>query len=51
MTTEVIEATVQCLLASAETAEKKGLDHSEVECTVLKEFGRCLVEIINTAKS
>ncbi|XP_044739121.1 protein lin-54 homolog [Chrysoperla carnea] len=51
MTTEVIEATVQCLLASAETAEKKGLNHSEVECTVLKEFGRCLVEIINTAKS
>jgi hypothetical protein len=50
VTTEVVEATCQCLLAQAEEAEKKGLGEVESEAMVIEEFGRCLKQIIEIAK-
>ena len=50
MTTEVVEATCQCLLAQAEEAEKKSLSEVDIEGLVLEEFGRCLKQIIDIAK-
>jgi len=49
VTTDVVEATCQCLLAQAEECEKKGSSDSEMEQLILEEFGRCLVQIIDFA--
>ncbi|XP_076327009.1 uncharacterized protein LOC143233959 [Tachypleus tridentatus] len=46
VTQEVVEATVQCLLAQGEDAEKSELVLSLVEQRVLEEFGKCLRKII-----
>lgn len=46
ITQEVIEASVQCMLAQAEDCKKSGKDPAETELKVIEEFGRCLVEII-----
>lgn len=54
ITSDVIEATCQCLLVTAERGEKRKLGYEEIEKTVLEEFGRCLEKIIdssNNAKS
>ena len=50
VTTEVVEATCQCLLAQAEEAERKGLAELESEGIIIEEFGRCLKQIIEIAK-
>jgi hypothetical protein len=50
VTTEVVEATCQCLLAQAEEAERKGVAEFESEGMVIEEFGRCLKQIIEIAK-
>ena len=50
VTTEVVEATCQCLLAQAEEAERKSLSEVENEAMVIEEFGRCLKQIIEIAK-
>jgi len=49
VTTDVVEATCQCLLAQAEECEKKGSSDTEMEHLILEEFGRCLVQIIDFA--
>lgn len=46
MTQDVIEATIQCLIAQADECEKNGLDSCLSENMILEEFGRCLTEII-----
>lgn len=46
MSSEVVEATCQCLLAQAEEAERNGLSTEEGERLIIEEFGRCLVQII-----
>lgn len=46
ITQEVIEASIQCMLAQAEDCKKSGKDVAETELKVIEEFGRCLVEII-----
>ncbi|KAK6627822.1 hypothetical protein RUM44_010301 [Polyplax serrata] len=46
MSSEVVEATCQCLLAQAEEAERSGLSTEEGERLIIEEFGRCLVQII-----
>lgn len=46
MSSEVVEATCQCLLAQAEEAERNGLSTDEGERLIIEEFGRCLVQII-----
>jgi len=45
VTTEVVEATCQCLLAQAEEAERKGATEQESEGMVIEEFGRCLKQV------
>jgi len=47
MTPDVIEATVQCMLAQAEECQRRNMETPEAEKLILEEFGRCLVEIIN----
>lgn len=47
MTPDVIEATVQCMIAQAEECQKRDLDLQTSERMILEEFGRCLVEIID----
>ncbi|XP_022240020.1 protein lin-54 homolog isoform X2 [Limulus polyphemus] len=46
---EVIEATCHCLLAQASDGEESQLTYVELEKLVVKEFGRCLMQIIETA--
>lgn len=47
MTPDVIEATIQCVIAQADECEKNNLDAKTAEYLILEEFGRCLVEIID----
>lgn len=47
MTQDVIEATIQCLVAQAEECQRNNLDTKASERLILEEFGRCLVEIID----
>lgn len=47
MTPDVIEATVQCMIAQAEECQKREMDIQTSERMILEEFGRCLVEIID----
>lgn len=46
MTQDVIEATIQCVVAQADECQKSNLDAKNSERLILEEFGRCLVEII-----
>lgn len=46
MTQDVIEATVQCMIAQAEECEKLNVTKKEGERMILEEFSRCLQEII-----
>ena len=50
ITADVIEATVQCMLAEAQEAENHGDSPAEVEATILGEFGRCLNQIIDHSR-
>lgn len=45
MTSDVIEATIQCVIAQAEECQKNKVDSMTAERMILEEFGRCLVEI------
>lgn len=47
MTQDVIEATIQCLIAQAEECQRNNQDTKTSEKLILEEFGRCLVEIID----
>lgn len=47
MTPDVIEATIQCVIAQADECQKNTFDAKAAEYLILEEFGRCLVEIID----
>jgi len=50
MTDDVVEATSLCLLAKAEQLETKGIfSEVDIQKEILKEFGRCLQQIISSA--
>ncbi|XP_072921125.1 protein lin-54 homolog isoform X2 [Hemitrygon akajei] len=49
VTKEVAEATCECLLAQAEEGEKNSQTKAATERMILEEFGRCLMQIINSA--
>lgn len=49
VTKEVAEATCECLLAQAEEGEKNSQTKAVTEHMILEEFGRCLMQIINSA--
>lgn len=49
VTSEVVEATCACLLAQAEEAERLKMPPVVQERNVIEEFGRCLVQIIESA--
>ena len=49
MTAEVAEATCACLLAQAEEADRLRMPHVVQERMVIEEFGRCLLQIIESA--
>ncbi|RWS14525.1 protein lin-54-like protein [Dinothrombium tinctorium] len=49
ITPEVLEATCQCLLATAEEGERIKLSYQKIEEKILEEFGSCLSKIIETA--
>ena len=49
VTSDVVEATCQCLLAQAEEAEIKKFSQEETEGMIIGEFGRCLKQIIDMA--
>ncbi|XP_072352450.1 protein lin-54 homolog [Scyliorhinus torazame] len=49
VTKEVAEATCECLLAQAEEGEKNSQAKAVTERMILEEFGRCLMQIINSA--
>lgn len=50
ITSDVIEATIQCVLAQADDCQKNAYDARTSERKILEEFGRCLVEIIDFSK-
>lgn len=50
ITPDVIEATVQCIIAQADDCLKNNCDAKTSERKILEEFGRCLVEIIEFSK-
>uniref|UniRef100_A0A182M0L9 CRC domain-containing protein n=1 Tax=Anopheles culicifacies TaxID=139723 RepID=A0A182M0L9_9DIPT len=45
MTMDVIEATVQCMVAQADECMKRGCSMRTSELMILEEYGRCLLEI------
>lgn len=47
ITQEVVDATIQCLIAQADECEKAELTAYQTEKMVMEELGRCLVEIID----
>lgn len=49
--TDVLEATVQCLLAQAFEAQEQGLDKVKSQQLLLEEYGRCLKSIIEYSSS
>lgn len=50
MNDDVIQATTLCLVAQAEQMESKGVSNDvELQRAVLREFGRCLQQIIQSA--
>lgn len=50
MTDEVVEAATLCLVAQAEEIESSGRSTQvEIEKAILKEFGRCLGQVIESA--
>ncbi|WAQ96856.1 LIN54-like protein [Mya arenaria] len=49
VTSEVVEATCACLLAQAEEGERQKMPHVVQERMVIEEFGRCLLQIIESA--
>lgn len=50
ITPDVIEATIQCVIAQADDCQKNHYDAKTSERKILEEFGRCLVEIIDFSK-
>lgn len=50
ITPDVIEATIQCIIAQADDCQKNNYDNKLSERKILEEFGRCLVEIIDFSK-
>lgn len=50
ITSDVIEATIQCVIAQADDCQKNNYDARTSERKILEEFGRCLVEIIDFSK-
>jgi len=50
VTSDVVEATTQCLLAQAEETERNGKhSQADIESMIIEEFGRCLGQIIEMA--
>lgn len=49
MTPDVIEATLQCMIAQADECQRRGCSIRTSERMILQEFGRCLVEIMEFA--
>ncbi|XP_060553263.1 protein lin-54 homolog isoform X2 [Ruditapes philippinarum] len=49
VTSEVVEATCACLLAQAEEADRQKMPPVVQERMVIEEFGRCLMQIIESA--
>ena len=49
ITADVAEATAVCLLAQAEEAERLKMPPVVQERMVIEEFGRCLIQIIDSA--
>ena len=49
MTKEVAEATCACLIAQAEEAERTRQMEMVQERMILEEFGRCLMQVIESA--
>ncbi len=49
MTSDVAEATCQCLIAQAEEAERTRQIEITQERMILEEFGRCLMQVIESA--
>lgn len=47
MTAEVVDATVQCMMAQADECQQNGVITRNTERLILEEFGRCLAEIID----
>lgn len=46
LTSDVIDAAIQCTIAQADECQMNNLDKKNSERLILEEFGRCLVEII-----
>ena len=49
VTSDVVEATCACLLAQAEEADRQTMPPVVQERMVIEEFGRCLMQIIDSA--
>ena len=49
MTREVVEATCACLVAQAEEAERTHQQEVQEEKMILEEFGRCLMQVIESS--
>lgn len=47
MTADVVDATVQCMMAQADECHQTDVSYTMTERLILEEFGRCLAEIID----
>ncbi|XP_055716258.1 protein lin-54 homolog [Phlebotomus papatasi] len=47
MTPDVVEASIQCMIAQADDCQKSSIPFLLTEKMILEEFGRCLAEIID----
>ena len=49
VSSEVIDAACQCLMATVEETEKQEQDYASIERALVLEFGRCLRQVIEFA--
>lgn len=47
ITQDVVDATIQCMIAQADECKKSGMQQKIAERMIIEELGRCLVEIID----
>lgn len=47
ITQDVVDATIQCMIAQVDECKKNGMSNKITERMIIEELGRCLVEIID----
>lgn len=51
LTTDILEATANCMLAQAEEGEFENFSEENIQALILDQFGECLSQILNLASN